>query len=154
MPQLAMSGLVTVSLAGRARQTALQGALAHGARHFDALPRLCKTRFSGKVLGNRVARVPQVTHIVLVSWQNGRARAVEDAIRPAIRDFRKSINGILSVVEGHSSSPEGLESGYDYGFVVTFESAQARDSYLTDPTHQVVAEEIGACARHLAVFDI
>ena len=38
---------------------------------------------------------------------------------------------MLAVVEGHSSSPEGLEDGYDYGFVVTFATAQARDAYIS-----------------------
>ena len=95
-----------------------------------------------------------VTHVVLVSWQSGRAAVAEASIRPAIRALANTIPGISGIVEGHSSSPEGLEDGLDYGFVVTFDSADARDSYLPDPRHQVVAEEIGRNAQHVVVFDI
>lgn len=91
---------------------------------------------------------------MLVSWQSGRAPAAEESIRPAIRAFTETIRGIASIVEGHSSSPEGLEDGHDYGFVITFDSAQARDSYLTDSRHQVVADVIRVNAQHIVVFDI
>jgi hypothetical protein len=98
--------------------------------------------------------VTEVTHVVLVSWKGGRARAAEESIRPAIRAFGDTIQGVVSVVEGHSSSPEGREDGLDYGFVITFDSARARDSYLTDPSHQVVADAIGVSAQRIVVFDI
>jgi hypothetical protein len=98
--------------------------------------------------------VTQVTHIVLLSWKSGRASVAEESIRPAIRAFTDTMPGVADVVEGHSSSPEGLEDGYDYGFVITFDSAQARDSYLTDSRHQVVADAIGVNAQRIVVFDI
>ena len=61
---------------------------------------------------------------------------------------------MLTVVEGHSTSPEGLEDGYHYGFVVTFATPQARDAYLNDQNHRPVAEAIGAAAERIVVFDI
>ena len=101
-----------------------------------------------------LGRVTHVTHVVLVAWKSGRAREVEEFIRPVIRTFGKAIPGIVGIVEGHSSSPEGLEDGLEYGFVVTFESPQARDAYLTDPHHRVVADAIGDNAQRIVVFDI
>ena len=95
-----------------------------------------------------------VTHVVLVSWRSGRAAVAEASIRPALRALANTIPGISSLVEGHSTSPEGLEDGHDYGFVVTFDSADARDSYLPDPRHQAVADEIGRNAQRIVVFDI
>ena len=96
----------------------------------------------------------QVTHVVLVAWKGGRALAAEESIRTAIRAFGDTIPGIVGIVEGHSSSPEGLEDGLEYGFVVTFESAQTRDAYLTDPNHRVVADAIGDNAQRIVVFDL
>jgi hypothetical protein len=96
----------------------------------------------------------QVTHVVLVSWKSGRGPGAEESIRPAIRSFGDTIPGIVRIVEGHSSSPEGLEDGLEYGFVFTFESPRARDSYLTDPHHRIVAEAIGDNAQRIVVFDI
>ena len=96
----------------------------------------------------------QVTHVVLVTWKSGRSAAVEESLRPAIRALGNTIPGIVSLVEGHSSSPEGLENGHDYGFVVTFDDVKARDSYLTDGRHRVVADAIGDSAQRIVVFDI
>ena len=98
--------------------------------------------------------VSQVTHVVLVSWKSGVGSGVEESIRSAIRGLGDTIPGIVSLVEGHSSSPEGLENGHDYGFVVTFDDAQARDSYVTDARHRVVANAIGESAQRIVVFDI
>ena len=95
-----------------------------------------------------------VTHVVLVSWKDGLTSAAEESIRPAIRALADTIPGIVSIVEGGSTSPEGLEDGHDYGFVITFDSPDARDAYLPDPRHRVVADEIGRNAQHIVVFDI
>ena len=75
-------------------------------------------------------------------------------MRPALRDLANTIPGISHLVEGHSTSPEGLENGHDNGFVITFAHAEARDAYLPDPRHQVVADEIGRYAQRVVVFDI
>ena len=96
----------------------------------------------------------QVTHVVLVSWIDGRGPAAEESIRPAVRGFGASIPGITHVVEGHSVSTEQLEDGLDYGFVVTFDDARARDSYLVDERHREVADAIGHNAQRIVVFDI
>ena len=98
--------------------------------------------------------VTSISHVVLVSWKSGKEIQTEELVRPAIRGFVGTIPGVLAVVEGHSSSPEGLEDGYDYGFVVTFATAQARDAYLNDPSHRPVADAIGVAAQRIIVFDI
>ena len=69
--------------------------------------------------GSYARSVTAISHIVLVSWKSGSHSAVEDLVRPAIRGFVDTIPDVQSVVEGHSSSPEGLEDYFDYGFVVT-----------------------------------
>ena len=95
-----------------------------------------------------------VTHLVLVSWRAGEGETAEQVVRPLVADFGRTIPDVLDVVEGHSSSPEGLESGYDYALVVTFASARARDVYLDHPAHRPVAEAIGAHAERIVVFDV
>ena len=104
--------------------------------------------------GSYARSVTAISHVVLVSWKSGSQGAAEDLVRPAIRGFVDTIPDVQSVVEGHSSSPEGLEDCFDYGFVVTFATAQARDAYLDDPIHRPVAEAIGAAAKRIVVFDI
>lgn len=68
--------------------------------------------------------------------------------------FSAAIPGVASVVEGPSVSPEGLESGFAWGLVVTFEGRAARDGYLDHPVHLPVAGLIGEWAEHVVVFDV
>ncbi|RCK69637.1 Dabb family protein [Desertihabitans brevis] len=96
----------------------------------------------------------QVTHVVLVEWEPGREDVVEESVRPAIRGMADTIPGIVDLVEGHSSSPEGLEDGLGYGLVVTFADAAARDAYLVDERHTGVGAQIQANARRIVVVDV
>ena len=95
-----------------------------------------------------------ISHVVLVSWQGGQGGDAEASIRPTIRGFVDTIPDVIGVVEGPSTSPEGLEGDFAYGFVVTFASAQARDVYLDHPVHRPVADAIGKAAAGVVVFDI
>jgi len=94
------------------------------------------------------------THVVLVSWRDGEAEEAEAAIRPLVADFPQSIPGVVDVVQGRSTSPEGKEEGYDYALIITFASPAARDAYLPHPAHQPVAEGIGEHADKVVVFDV
>ena len=71
-----------------------------------------------------------------------------------IRALQGSIPGIESIVEGPSVSPEGLEDGLEYGFVITFADAAARDAYLPHPEHVSVADLLGSLAARVVVYDI
>ena len=94
------------------------------------------------------------THVVLVSWRDGEAEEAEASVRPLVAGFTESIPGVVDVVQGRSTSPEGKEEGYDYALVITFASPEARDAYLPHPAHQPVAEAIGAHADKVVVFDV
>lgn len=98
--------------------------------------------------------MPEITHVVLVAWRPGVPQIVRDETRGAARSMRGAIPGIVALSEGPSVSPEGLEHGYDYGLVVRFESAEARDRYLPHPAHRPFAELLAASADRLVVYDI
>jgi hypothetical protein len=99
--------------------------------------------------------VASISHVVLVSWKSGKQIHAEELVRPSVRGFVGTIPGVLAVVEGHSTSPEGLEDGYHHGFIVTPATPQAaRDAYLNHSNHRPVAEAIGAAAERIVVFDI
>jgi hypothetical protein len=97
--------------------------------------------------------VTSIGHVVLVSWKSGQQIHAEELVQPSVRGFG-TIPGVLAVVEGHSTSPEGLEEGYHYGLIVTFATWQTRDAHLNAPNHRPVAEAIGAAAERIVVFDI
>ncbi len=96
----------------------------------------------------------RIVHVVLTQW---RAEAPSEALaqmREIIGRFPAEIPGVVSAVEGASVSTEGLEAGYDWALVVTFDSVGARDGYLDHPTHVPVAGIIGTWAERLVVFDL
>jgi hypothetical protein len=95
-----------------------------------------------------------ILHIVLIDWKQDMQEADLNELRASARDMSRTIPGIIKIEEGHSVSPEGLEDGFDYGLVVTFANAAARDAYLPHPDHQAVAQQITALRSRVVVFDI
>jgi hypothetical protein len=99
-------------------------------------------------------RMAEISHVVLVQWRADVAAEVKEQARESARGFVSAIPGTLSVVEGPSVSPEGLEQGFDYGFVIRFADAAARDAYLPHPVHRVLGDLIGANAERVVVYDL
>jgi hypothetical protein len=95
-----------------------------------------------------------VVHVVLTRWKPDAPADALESMRARTRRFPVTVPGVLGVVEGPSSSPEGLEAGFTWALVVTFRDARARDAYLTHPAHLPVAEVIGEFAERLVVFDL
>ena len=52
------------------------------------------------------------------------------------------IAGIESVSGGDNNSPEGKTHGFDWGFVMTFVDAAARDAYLPHPEHVALGQTL------------
>ncbi len=95
-----------------------------------------------------------VVHVVLTQWRSDAPHDALAQIVEMIGHFPADIPGISSVVEGPSVSTEGLEGGFEWSLVVTFESAEARDGYLDHPSHLPVAALIGQWAQRVVVFDL
>ncbi len=95
-----------------------------------------------------------IVHVVLTRWRSDAPSQALAEMREIIRRFPTEIPGVVSAVEGASVSTEGLEAGFDWALVVTFDSAGARDGYLDHPTHLPVAAVIGQWAERLVVFDL
>ncbi|HEV7624758.1 MAG TPA: Dabb family protein [Amnibacterium sp.] len=95
-----------------------------------------------------------VIHVVLVRWRAEAGDDAREAVRAGVRGLATAVPGVLGIEEGPSVSPEGLEQGNDYGFVVTFVDAAARDAYLPHPVHLEVADAIGRGAERVTVFDV
>ncbi len=63
------------------------------------------------------------------------------------------IPGLLDFHSGPYKSDEGLNDGFTHGFIMTFESATARDAYLPDPEHERVKAIVVPCLARVTVFD-
>ena len=79
-------------------------------------------------------------HIVLLKLKPGVTEAQTAELMQALADVgpKGGIGGIVSVAGGYNNSPEGKNAGYEFGFVITFEDAAARDAYLPHPAHQEI----------------
>lgn len=95
-----------------------------------------------------------VTHIVLVSFLSTTPSQQRALLRGELLRLRTQIPLIESLEEGASISPEGLEDGFDYGFVMRFASAADRDAYLADPAHQHFGGLLTSLIDRIAVFDL
>lgn len=105
-----------------------------------------------------------VVHMVLVRWKSEREREPASASASASADLERlaelvvalpdRIPGVLSAHCGPSTSPEGLERGFEWALVVAFDSSAARDGYLPHPEHEPVKELISRWADEVLVFDL
>lgn len=95
-----------------------------------------------------------IVHVVLVEWREGVPADVLAQLHDDIAQFSTEIPGVMSVTEGPSVSPEGLEGGFEWGLAVTFADVGSRDGYLDHAAHAPVAQAIGEWAERLVVFDL
>ncbi|WP_174801893.1 Dabb family protein [Martelella limonii] len=99
-----------------------------------------------------------IMHCVFIRFPQETGSDEKQALYDEISALKRVIPGIVDVKAGANVSPEGLDSGYADGFVVTFEDAAARDAYLEHPDHQAVGAKIVAAAvggiSGILVFDM
>ena len=99
-----------------------------------------------------------ILHCVFLRFKAALQQADKQAIYDAIAALKNVIPGILDVKYGANVSSEGLNGGFLDGFIVTFESPEARDVYLGHPEHLTVGERIVASTdgglSGLMVFDL
>lgn len=99
-----------------------------------------------------------ILHCVFVRFKAALQAADKQAIYDAVAALKNVTPGILDVKYGQNTSTEGLNGGFLDGFIVTFESAEARDAYLVHPEHIAVGERIVASTdgglSGLMVFDM
>ncbi|SRR4028119_715751 len=70
-----------------------------------------------------------------------------------LAELQQLIPGITYFSGGPYSSSEGLNQGYTHGFLMTFESIDARDIYLPHPEHERVKAALLQCIDGVIAFD-
>ena len=94
-----------------------------------------------------------VQHMVLVKFKPDVSDEQIDELFAQIAALQELIPGITHFGGGSYASHEGLNGGYTHGFLVTFESAAARDNYLPHPEHERVKEAIFPHVEVVVAFD-
>ena len=94
-----------------------------------------------------------IKHIVLFKFK---ATTTETQIEDAFQNLtglKDLITGLAEFIGGPYSSPEGLNQGYTHGFLMTFDSREARDAYLPHPEHERVKSQIAPLVESVVAFD-
>lgn len=96
----------------------------------------------------------KVKHIALLKFKGGTPEDQIEKVFEEILNLTETLPGVEDYVSGSNSSPEGLNQGYTHGFVMKFESAEARDAYLVHPDHERVKAWVMPLLDSVLVFDI
>jgi len=85
-----------------------------------------------------------IQHIVLLKLKADTTTAQKDALLAGLIALKQEgkIPGIETVSGGDNNSPEGKAHGFDWGFVMTFKDAAARDAYLPHPEHKALGQSL------------
>lgn len=94
-----------------------------------------------------------VQHMVLLKFPETTSQAQIDEIFRELEGLKQVIPGMLYFDGGPYSSHEGRHGGFTHGFLMTFDSPEARDQYLEHPEHQRVAQRILAMVQDVIAFD-
>ena len=97
--------------------------------------------------------MPQIQHMVLFKIKPEVTTEKVTELFRQLAELKQLIPGITYFAGGPYSSPEGLNQGYTHGFLMTFESADARDTYLPHPEHERVKAALLLCIDSVLVFD-
>lgn len=95
-----------------------------------------------------------IEHIVLLRWKPDAATAAKAEAAAGLAELAAKVPGIVQYAAGAQGSPEGKGHDFDWGFIMTFTGAAARDAYLPHPEHlAVVTKLLGPIVQDVLVFD-
>ena len=97
--------------------------------------------------------MPQIQHMVLFKIKPEVAPEEIAKLFGELAKLQQLIPGITYFAGGPYSSPEGANQGYTHGFLTTFESVDARNTYLPHPEHERVKAILLACVDRVIAFD-
>lgn len=83
-----------------------------------------------------------ILHCVFLRLKAALTAEYKEALYRDIASLKSVISGVADIRIGPNVSPERLDGGFLDGFVVAFDSPDARDLYLAHPAHRAVSERI------------
>jgi heme-degrading monooxygenase HmoA len=93
----------------------------------------------------------QIVHILLLQPKQETSAEALEAVITKIGALQQTIPGILSFESDKNLVTNN--QGYTHGFVMTFESEEHLNAYVSHPTHQIVAKELRSLCSNVLIFD-
>ncbi|MDO1446000.1 Dabb family protein [Rhodocytophaga aerolata] len=84
-----------------------------------------------------------VRHVVVFKYKPSATEAQIKQVTDAFGGLKSKIPGITAFEHGINNSPEGKNLGFTHVYMLTFEDAKSRDTYLPHPEHKKFGELLG-----------
>lgn len=94
-----------------------------------------------------------VQHVVLFKWKPESTPQQHEQAKAGLARLPQVIPGITAYSAGNQCSPENLGKGFQFGFVMTFKDAAARDVYLVHAEHKKLVEFLLTILADALVLD-
>jgi hypothetical protein len=95
----------------------------------------------------------ELRHVVLFGWKAGADTAAISKFVTAFRALPSKIKTIKRFEWGVNNSPEKLNGGLSYCFLVTFSSEKDRDDYIVNPDHKALVTLLPDIMEKVTVVD-
>lgn len=92
-------------------------------------------------------------HFGMFQFKEGISDTEIDKCFTIMKGMIGKIPGFLEMEYGPYDSSEGLNDGYTHGFIMSFESPEAREAYLPHPVHEEVKDFVVPKLERVVVFD-
>ena len=92
-------------------------------------------------------------HVVFFDFRDSAAPADIARIEAAFVALRGKIREVKGLEWGTNVSPENLANGFTHCFIVTFDDAAGRDTYLPHPDHKAFVALAGPFIEKAQVLD-
>ncbi len=92
-------------------------------------------------------------HVVLLAFKATASRQDVQQIEEMFVQLEHQIGEVAALEWGLNVSPENLAQGFTHCFVLTFETAADRDTYLTHPDHLAFSKRLEPHLENVCVID-
>jgi len=90
-----------------------------------------------------VAKQEQVRHVVVFKFKPTATPEQIAQVTQELGALKSKIPGIVAFEHGVNDSPEKKNLGFTHVYLLTFENAAARDTYLPHPEHKKFGQLLG-----------
>jgi hypothetical protein len=95
----------------------------------------------------------ELRHVVMFGWKAGTDSAAIKRVVMAFKALPEKIKTIKRFEWGINNSPENLNQGLTYCFLVTFASEKDRNDYIVNPDHKAFTQLLPGILEKVTVFD-
>ena len=95
----------------------------------------------------------ELRHVVMFGWKAGADSAAINRVVMAFKALPDKIKTIKRFEWGINNSPENLNQGLTYCFLVTFASEKDRNDYIVNPDHKAFTQLLPAIMEKVTVVD-